>query len=241
MSKLPNAPLIEVIFEIRWEMKGQQEFDKFELLIGSMHDALNDTFPIMRNLKHDHHLPLSFFNNAPTHRFESSNGYPLYQLGPGILSVNTVDAHYEWSEFKRLIEMICKCFIEKMNFNQNVVLSTSLKYLDFYKINPMEYNLNDYFSRYLKLQINSSLFSDFNNPLFSNFATAYSTNIGVLGLQIVTGEYNGIKGVIVDSTMTGKFDENHSSEIQSWIENAHEYISDFFKKMTKGELYESFN
>ena len=241
MSKLPNAPLIEVIFEIRWEMKSQKEFDKFELLIGSMHDALKDCFPVMRNLKPESHLPSNFFNNVPTFRFEANEGYPLYQLGPGVLSVNTVDSFYEWTNFRDLVFDVCKCFFERMDFEPDNRITSSLKYLDFYAIDSAKTDLNEFYKKNFKIEIKSHLFPSDPKPLFSNYSTAHLTDYGVLGIQITTGAYNSKKGVVVDNTLTGQFNSSNYNEItEKWIEDAHTSLGNFFKEMTKGELYETY-
>lgn len=53
MAKLPNAPLQEVIFEIRWELQvdssGSREIDEgFELAIGKFQHLVSDSFPFYR-------------------------------------------------------------------------------------------------------------------------------------------------------------------------------------------------
>jgi len=38
MSKLPNAPLIEVIFELSWIANTSKEHEKFQFLLGNMYN-----------------------------------------------------------------------------------------------------------------------------------------------------------------------------------------------------------
>ena len=100
MSKLPKAPLVEVIFEIRWNSTNKQEMDKFQLLIGAIYAALKDLYCKPDNLLPDSNIPIQVLLGKPIYRAKKKSGEPiLYQLGPGLLSINYVGSDYDWAIF----------------------------------------------------------------------------------------------------------------------------------------------
>jgi len=99
MSKLPNAPLIEVIFELRWEIKQKSDLTKYQYLIGDLYSSIKGDFPIRESLAPPE-IPTEILINNPAHRFRSDkNQYPLVQVGPGLLTLNTTDENYFWNDF----------------------------------------------------------------------------------------------------------------------------------------------
>lgn len=70
---------------------------------------------------------------------KEENSYPLYQLGPGLLSINTVDSVYIWEHFEEEIQRILSVFKDSYDFDNNTRLNVALKYIDFY---PFDFNEN---------------------------------------------------------------------------------------------------
>ncbi len=128
MSKLPKAPLIEVIFEIRWTVTGQKEFQEAQYLHGDLYPLLKEKFPFREITQN---LPVEFFANLPTHRFRTAaNDYPLVQVGPGIVTVNTVDSKYFWDEFEMLILEVVNVLGTVYSFKENHNARLVLQYID---------------------------------------------------------------------------------------------------------------
>ena len=107
MSKLKNAPLVEVIFEIKWGKTTQKEH---ELLIEFTQEeqslmpgkfqlhAENVGFSFLEVLKNQPPLP-----HLVKYRYREKPGsYPLYQLGNGVFAINQTDFEdykYDWEWF----------------------------------------------------------------------------------------------------------------------------------------------
>jgi uncharacterized protein (TIGR04255 family) len=246
MSKLPKAPLLEVILDIRWDSASQGDIDKYEFLLGTLHSKLKDDFPVSKSLRPNNlQVSLPIFINAPTHRFESAEnkGYPIYQLGPGVLTINTVDEYYHWETFHNTILKIASALKELYSFEPEKKITISLKYLDFYEVNAEKTNLFEMFKTKFNIDIASTFIPKDVNPPLINFSTAFNTKYGMFNLMISTGEINNLnrKGLIVDNTLSVTFAaKNWDNFQQGWLNDAHEYLSNFFKDMTKGELYNSF-
>jgi uncharacterized protein (TIGR04255 family) len=241
MSKLPNAPLLEVIFEIKWPVDNK-DLEKFQILLGEMHSQLSTDYPNVVSLHPDLQIPYNIFKNSPTHRFEGKEGekYPLYQLGPGLLSINTIDSAYDWDKFSAEIQKISTVLQGKYNFDQNKHLSLGLKYLDFFEINCIENNLFQYLEDKFHVCIKAN-FKNVKNPLVLNFSTAFQTEYGILNFSIKTAQINIKQGFIIESALNTKMSAKHYfDDVLGWVSTSHEFLSNFFKEMTEGEMYKSF-
>lgn len=243
MSKLPNAPLVEVIFEIRWNSTDKVSLDKFQLLLGSMFSELKREFPNVINLRPDPAIPFNAFVGMPTHRFSSINGYPMYQLGPGIMSVNMTNSAYVWEDFICTIKDVVTVF-ERLSELQGREITIALKYLDFFKCNFSEINLTEYIKTNFHLNVEAPYFDESPVKTFS-FATTRSCSAGTFTMTMNTG-YNNIngtqiEGIITESNISEKISfELLNSYISEKLPQAHDFLGNFFKQMTQGQLYKSF-
>lgn len=244
MSKLPNAPLVEVILELRWNSTDKANLDKFQLILGSMFSELKADFPTVTNLAPNANIPINALIGMPTHRFSNNNGYPMYQLGPGILSVNTINSCYVWESFIETINKVVSVF-ERLSELNSQKITLALKYLDFFKCNFSEIDLTKYIRDKFHFSLTAPFLEDSKAKTFS-FATARDVEAGVFTMTMNTG-YNNvdgtqIEGIITESNISKEIPfENLNSYIATDLPKAHEYLGDFFKKLTEGELYKSFN
>jgi uncharacterized protein (TIGR04255 family) len=243
MSKLPNAPLVEVIFEIRWNSTSKVSLDKFQLLLGSMYTSLKADFPSVTNLRPDPAIPFNAFVGMPTHRFSRNGKYPMYQLGPGILSINMVNSGYVWESFIQKTQMVVSVF-EHLSELQGQKITLAFKYLDFFKCKFSEIDLTEYIKNNFHLSIDAPYLNTTKFKTFS-FATSYDVEIGTFTMTMNTG-YNNIdgtqvEGIITETNISKEITfENLNSYIIEQLPTVHEILGNFFKEMTKGKLYESF-
>lgn len=96
IEKLLNAPLQEVIFEIRWDLNinlaSNREFDEgFAIALGTLATLLKNDFPhVVRKIPDD--FPADLLNYSTIYQFwKGENIWPVLQLGPGIFTVNDTD------------------------------------------------------------------------------------------------------------------------------------------------------
>ncbi|MPN05568.1 hypothetical protein SDC9_152819 [bioreactor metagenome] len=242
MSKLPKAPLVEVIFEIRWNSQKASDLNDFQMLLGSMYTKLEKSYPLRTNLRPDPNIPFGMFLGNPTHRFQSKEGYPLFQLGPGVLSVNTIDNVYEWDNFVETIKQVVEVFFELFHPSEQKATFT-LKFLDFFKFDFQNNCLLDFVGSKLNIKINSKFLKE--KPQKFTFGTTYEINNKVFALNINTGlntaDNNKVNGLIVESSIAQNVNFSEiKSELEKYLRESHDYLGTFFKEMTKGDLYESF-
>ena len=241
MSKLSNAPLVEVIFEMRWNSSNKQEVDKFQLLIGATYAALKEAYHRPENLLADSNIPIQAFLNRPIYRSRKKDGTPIfYQLGPGVLSINYVGSDYDWDNFYHVISEIVAKVKELYAFNSNDDIQIGLKYLDFFDFDFEHENIFSLLRDKFHLSIDSEFIK---NPMGLNFEIAQRENDSVFNLKINTGTLNNKRqGLVVESKLNvTKNSESLFIYFDKILSEFHCKLNTFFKNITKGELYESFN
>lgn len=244
MSKLPSAPLIEVIFELTWPINDNKDKEKFQFMLGDIYSKLKDEYPNRLNLiaAPNMEIPVEVFINKPMYRFTKNGSYPLYQLGPGLLSVNTIDLFYFWDEFEKEILKIINVMNDSYDFEENTNLNLALKYIDFF---PFDFNNNknnafEYLKEYLHLEIKHNIQPKNTVPLFFTFAAGYPCDVGLFNTIINRGGYNNEEGLIIETNVTKQIISSNLKSLSDWLEKSHDFLSNKFKKMTEGALYESF-
>jgi len=103
-----RGPLIEVVFEFKWELvnttDGRPPTDpEYKLLVGSLFEKVRGDYGVHETLPAAG-VPDEFVPQIPQHRFRASTeGYPLLQVGPGLMTVND-SRQYRWSTFQPRVE-----------------------------------------------------------------------------------------------------------------------------------------
>src|SRR5688572_5700647 len=100
---LPKKPLVEAILEIRWAIQPQADGEGidpgFSIFLGRFYDKVSSEFPESENLPAAM-MPEQITPYLVRNRFrKTKGGWPLVQVGPGILSANDTEA-YDWSTFR---------------------------------------------------------------------------------------------------------------------------------------------
>ncbi|GAB6394722.1 MAG: hypothetical protein MdMp024_1034 [Bacteroidales bacterium] len=171
---------------------------------------------------------------------KEENSYPLYQLGPGLLSINTVDSVYIWEHFEEEIQRILSVFKDSYDFDNNTRLNVALKYIDFYPFDFNE-NLRLFLSDNLHLEIKDNIQID-NNPNLLTFSTGYNTENGQFNYSINRANVNQKgDGLLVETNLSKKVLTEDFDKISSWLNIAHDFFSEIFKTKTAGKMYDSFS
>lgn len=240
MSKLPKAPLLEVIFELRWQIKQKSDLTKYQYLIGDLYSAIKQTYPERESLAPPE-VPVDFLINSPVHRFrKDKNQYPLVQIGPGVLTLNTIDENYHWNDFYSWAEALNNVFFSVFQL-ENETFRSNLLYLDFFKFDFINNNVNEFINKSFNIIINQGFIEETGNPFHLDIGFFYNTELGNLSVTLKKGQ-NGKKedGIVMQTSLNGKDSMTSSVNVLSWLNQAHEFSSKIFKEITKGELYNSF-
>jgi uncharacterized protein (TIGR04255 family) len=232
MSKLPNAPLIEVIFEINWDIINKEDIVNFQYLHGDLYSSLKEKYPLRENLLPPE-VPFEIVKGIPVYRFRDENEYPLIQVGPGILTYNTINELYFWDKFEKDIVDLTKTFstvFPKINQKESFL---TLTYLDFFEIDFDKVNIINFINDHLKININQDII-DNNKTKDINLTISYVIDENKLNLNLKNGSLNNQKnGIILQTKLISSKKIFSLKEQREWLNTAHEICSDIFKKITR--------
>lgn len=251
---LTKKPLVEAIFELRWQLQGKatsgERIDPhYKILVGRMYDRAKEEYPFSEPLA-TADIPDRFAAYNIQYRFrKAEDGWPLIQLGPGIITLNDTEG-YTWEDFRNrisdLLVMFSESHPESSNLSWNLLM---LRYID--AVN-FDYEENDAFGllrdkmktniemRY-KLFENNRL-SQMPSSLDLRFSFASMEPAGVASLRIATGEKNGENSLVWETMFRslGKDAQSAKEKVHVWVEDAHRVAHDWFFDMIEGDLLEEF-
>jgi uncharacterized protein (TIGR04255 family) len=137
-DRLPNAPLVEVVFEMRWELQtgpdGEQILHSDPGLVSLVENfskrAKKLKFSFARDMSH----PLQTFPYGVVRRFfrNAESPFPILQVGQGILASNE-SSQYEWKSFKAQSLLALRTLFQsypKMDFFTLRPNQLELRYID---------------------------------------------------------------------------------------------------------------
>ena len=244
---LKNPPLKEVIFELHWELEyipGQnfQVDNGFEEAVINFTNACQQGFKVLEILK-SASIPYTAVAHKITHRFFKEKGkYPLYQLGPGVFTVNDNDKNYKWEDFEKLIVDGVSC-LRKSYIKPLVLGKIELRYVD--AVSVFALGKTDKFS-FLKnhLNINVEGYKFVDGSLEDiNFKKRFSVNgDSYLNMMVATGiDLRTKEESIIWHTFINNKQRISWDDLPTWIGKAHKTTSLTFKKMLSDELFKYFN
>jgi len=242
MSKLSNAPLVEVIFELRWDIISKPEIIDFQYLHGDLYSFLREKYPFREILIHPE-IPHEAMIGMPIFRFRVSSGeYPLIQIGPGLVSFNTIDNKYSWEEFSNEISNIVDILYKIYPKLQTLTFSPALTYINFFEYDKEKVTAVEFINSNLQLSISENFIFQNNINLDGvNLNLNYKKANDILSLILNDGKINNDKtGIILQTKLIGEKNIYTKNEFLIWLASSHEFSSDIFKSLTKGELYTSF-
>lgn len=242
MSKLPKAPLLEVIFEIKWDIINKSDIINFQYLHGDLYSKLKDEFPFRENLVPPE-IPFEMVKGTPIYRFrKNEKGYPLVQIGPGLLTINTIDDVYYWESFRAEVKNTIDAFTNVFPKYDELKLSPILTYIDFFEINSENQNILDFINQNLHLNIQQDFIAENKASINDmNLTFNYQLKKDILSLNLRNGNINNNKdGIVLQTKMIGSKEVYTPESLLNWLNNAHDFCSDLFKKITKTGLYNSF-
>lgn len=243
MSKLPKAPLVEVVFELKWDIKMKSDLDDFQYLYGDLYANLKNDFPNRERLT-PLEIPFDALINIPVFRFKNkNNGYPLVQIGPGILSINTLNEFYVWEEFREEIHKLINILKEIYPKFHTIKINPALIYLDFLKFDSHHTSGYDFINENLNISIHSNIINELNPKVKEiNINANYEVDDNNLSVRINEGKANNSEeGIVVQTRVNGNAQTYDNHTLKTWLESAHLLSSKAFKSLIKEDLYNTFN
>jgi uncharacterized protein (TIGR04255 family) len=252
---LLHSPVIEVIFELRWEIENDQQTGRmrdpsYPMMYGRLYERLKKDFPHIEDLPSTQAHPETT-PYVPRHRMrKEKNGYPLVQVGPGIITVNEAKG-YSWSRFSalilRLIESITELYPTDgmpLNFIKSEIRYVNGIRFDLARENPLAFLAE---KLHMKVELDSELFErnalhERPNSVGLNMTYALEKPMGNLGISANLGQFEG-KPAFIQQTLIQSFGELVPADLENfspWLEEAHEVAENCFQVFCKGALMEKF-
>jgi uncharacterized protein (TIGR04255 family) len=249
---LSHKPLVEAVFELRWDLKEIQQGVRldpnYKIMVGRLYDRIKDKYPVPEPLP-TAAMPDEIAGYIVQHRFrDSDGGWPLVQIGPGILTLNDTEK-YDWDDFERRIPYVLNAFFEVYPPEDLVVNGLLLRYIDAIDFDYGKENIFQYLQKALKTTVDvpQNLFdgtgiSQIPLALDLRFSFPSSKPQGAMHLRFARG-LKGTVDALAWETMVQSIDADAPktcNEIMDWVRNAHVLTDDWFFKLIEGELLERF-
>lgn len=247
-----NAPLVEVIAELRWSLIPLSAIPG-----GSVDPAFahgSDAFTkLAKDLGYDkvEHLvpdgiPLEMLGGRPTLRFRKQiNEWPLYQIGPGLFTCNIVPPYGGWKNFRETLRDGLTALFKAVPLDSTLVKpeSLELRYIDAF---TADHGLNGY-EKFVRenLGINISVPVDLLESLEINeSATTSSMEVRIpkgasnVVIKIAPGTKDGTAAAIAEFSVILKNSDmpDTAAGMADWMDTAHNTLHNVFDKITSEQL-----
>lgn len=246
---LPNKPLIEAIFELRWQVSRDEGDPHYTIFVGRFYDRVQNQYPFHESLS-TALVPAQMAENLVQQRFRSGKGqWPLVQIGPGIVTLNDTDG-YIWQDFgqraKSLVQAVFEAYPEPQQLR---VSNLVLRYLDAFELQPGD-DILGYLSGKLKstFTLPSQLFDDTTAvlpaPRNLNILVSFPTSRpkGDILVRFASGKHKDRLALIMETAVRSEGSDlpGMPQGFEKWAEGAHKLTDDWFFKFIEGELERKF-
>jgi len=265
---LQKKPLVEAIFEMHWEIP-----TGFPGLAGTTLPAnfpqfsqdpffheLFAKFLVAMQKEYPHYEPVESggmienIAHQVIHRFRAApKGWPVAQLGPGIMAVNNT-AGYDWSEFMpRCLDAISILGKSHPQGDQIKLKRIVLRYVDAIVSNVSELGLMKFLSTKMKIacSLPSSVFEKTKlvpSPTSYQWRSSYRSEApeGSVNVLIALGTRNDVPkpndAVILTTEFITDVKALTLKELDSrkWLDGSHKILGDLFFELIDGDLKKEF-
>lgn len=251
---LKNKPLVEAIFELRWELQelapGMKTDPYYRIIIGRIYDKVSNEYPFHEQLP-TATMPDEIAGYIVQHRFrKDKDKWPLIQIGPGIITVNDTEG-YLWEDFeKRIIQSINTIFEAYPDPKNNLKFnSVVLRYIDAIAFDFEKESIFNFLKEQMKTSINfhPELFEGTGvkeQPLGFDLRASFSSvkPKGAVHLRFVRSKVKESDALLWETIVQSTTEDvpKDQDEIIDWVKEAHDLTDGWFFKLIEGELLRRF-
>ncbi len=249
---LNNKPLVEAIFEIRWDLQGPQNMQvdpHYKILLGRLFDRLSSTYSKHSPLP-TASIPDEMAGYVVQHQFRvSDNAWPLVQIGPGILTLNDTSA-YSWDDFelraKQLVSELYALYPDRDSLRINNMM---LRYINAIEFDYGKEDIISFLREKMKIttSLPEALFADkqiSKTPIGFNCQSIFPIKDpqGVVQLKYATGKRAEAHALILELLIqsAGKDVPLMPHGFETWATKSHDIVEDWFFKLIEGDLERRF-
>jgi len=256
-----NAPLIEVVFEMRWGKAARLKQGESEVVGLQFPNQEQNFFPGLFRSEIDKkgyscveeaNPAIQMMPHVVKHRFRKSpNQWPCYQIGLGVFTANQVNEGYTWESYVETVNEGLKVIDTSHPDSLKGLspLGIELKYQDGFVFEASETpvsflvkKMNIGFSLNEQFLLNPSLEDKIHGNSIS-FQMNSKKPEGVLIIQLLEGTISGKPGFIMDTTLRSA-DKNCPKftldSINKWLIDAHDIHKHAFKTLISPTLAATF-
>jgi uncharacterized protein (TIGR04255 family) len=255
---LTKMPLVEAIFELHWSADSSRPTAKpyaspdlaYQLLAGRFFDRIKEGYPVFDA------IPSPFPSgviapNIPQYRFRvAENGWPLVQLGPGVIAVNAVRG-YSWRDFRPRIESAVRVLLEcHPEPSQIKIEQLQLRYIDAAPFAAANSSVLDFLRDKMRISIQMppGLFAEdilTARPAGFVWQNAFEAlrPRGIVQLTFSLNDKDGKPHLFweISHTSINKHIPNMPDNLPNWLEQSHALTVDhIFWMLIKGDLEKEF-
>jgi uncharacterized protein (TIGR04255 family) len=251
---LKNKPLVEAIFELRWELQetssGLKIDPHYKIIVGRIYDRVSNEYPFHEQLP-TASLPDEIAGYVIQHRFRKGEGkWPLIQIGPGIITLNDTE-NYTWEDFENRISKILDTLFEVYPDPQNNLKFNSimLRYIDAIPFDFDEDNIFAFLKDKMKTTIAfyPGLFEETGveeRPTGLDIKASFPSSKpkGTVGLRFARGKLEDEDILLWETSVQSTSEDvpSNKDELLKWLKEAHKLTDDWFFKLIEGELIRRF-
>lgn len=253
-----KAPLVEVIVEIHWALKPLGSAPNaaidpyYDLFRESFLENCKAKLPVVERLV-PAEIPAEFVSDQPHLRLRPKKaGWPLVQIGPGVMTVNIVPPYAGWAEFKKFIVWAFDLLYASYPMAEKTLqpVKAHLRYIDVF---DAKYGLEG-FSQFVDAHLGAAkpvrpevveeiAESPDKITYTADSRFAIKSPVGSTArIRIAPGQSGGRDAVILelhcDGAMPGGFQPKDT--LLSWYDEAHATLHVLFDKTTSSELKAQF-
>ena len=248
---LKNKPLVEAILEVKWQLPNlptaPQIDPHYRLFVGRFYDRVREEYPVYEALP-SAGIPDEMAAYIAQYRFRlKENGWPLIQIGPGMLTLNDTDS-YIWPDFEKraswVLERLFASYPGKLQISSLV-----LRYIDAVHQDFSKQDVTDFLRDKLKITIgypNSLFEGELVEPaptaLVLQSAFRSKTPKGTAKLKFARGKVRGNPALIWETSISSSGPDLPPlpDHFAAWLSGAHQITDDWFFKLIDGELLRRF-
>ena len=250
---LKNKPLVEAIFELRWELRGKaasgESIDPHhKILVGAMYEKAKSEYPYHEQLPAAE-VPDRFAPYMIQHRFRKNVGqWPLIQMGPGVLALNDTTG-YVWEDFSQRVSKLVHMFLETYPDQENLLPNMAmLRYIDSIEFD-YESDILSFLREKMKISIDmkQDLFGETgitDSPFDMDLKLSFSSTApkGAMDMRIKRGKRAKSDALVWETIFRSRGEDAPKSEedIITWVDKAHSLTDDWFFKLIEGDLLKEF-
>jgi uncharacterized protein (TIGR04255 family) len=264
-TRLPNAPLAEVVFEMRWELYGEDNLPpplKVDPGFPAVVDRFTDGARALGFLTYKDMQPISQtmgWGVFRRHYLKDDQPFPILQIGPGVFAVNQ-SSEYEWNLFCDLVLKSFHLLMQSYPRLKSYAFTPAhieLRYVDsfdqelvgtvdFFKFAASASTLDVKLPDFLKIEPFS--FDDVKARLQMDCKLP-NKNSSMFHIDMGSGRNDKIDIIRMETKVSSssvdipkiRLGRSSSLErIEEWLTDAHRLTSEFFKSFIRSETMEKF-